>query len=162
MREDSQYRSASALATPHVRRALLHDADEIARLALVLGYPVDSSVVLARLERIARMPSHAVIVADEADRLLGWAAVEQRLSIAEGEQAEVVSLVVDPECRWRGVGRALLRAAEEWAMLRGLPLMRVRSNILREDSHVFYHRLGYVRSKTQHVYAKPMRSIKDV
>jgi hypothetical protein len=32
--------------------------------------------------------------------------------------------------------------------------MTVRSNVVRAESHPFYERLGYVRSKTQHAYRK--------
>jgi hypothetical protein len=32
--------------------------------------------------------------------------------------------------------------------------MAVRSNVARAESHPFYERLGYVRTKTQHAYRK--------
>jgi hypothetical protein len=32
----------------------------------------------------------------------------------------------------------------------------VRSNVARLESHPFYERLGYVRTKTQHAYAKQL------
>ena len=62
--------------------------------------------------------------------------------------------MVDEEHRGRGAGRALVGAVEAWAGARGLPLMTVRSNVVRAESHPFYERLGYVRSKTQHAYRK--------
>ena len=39
---------------------------------------------------------------------------------------------------------------------RGLPEVSVRSNVVREESHPFYERLGYTRAKTQHVYRKAL------
>jgi hypothetical protein len=30
----------------------------------------------------------------------------------------------------------------------------VRSNVLRPESHGFYESLGYIRTKSQHVYSK--------
>ena len=37
---------------------------------------------------------------------------------------------------------------------RGLGVIAVRSNVARTESHPFYERLGYVRTKTQHAYRK--------
>ena len=33
-------------------------------------------------------------------------------------------------------------------------LMTVRSNVVRHESHPFYERVGYERTKTQHAYRK--------
>ena len=62
--------------------------------------------------------------------------------------------VVGAGARGTGVGRALVEAAERWALGRGIALMTVRSNVLRPESHPFYARLGYALTKTQHCYRK--------
>jgi GNAT superfamily N-acetyltransferase len=54
------------------------------------------------------------------------------------------------------VGKALVAAAEEWACAQGVDAITVRSNATRAESHPFYERLGYVRRKTQHSYAKAL------
>ena len=53
-------------------------------------------------------------------------------------------------------GGALVAEVERWAAGRGLAEVSVRSNVVREESHPFYARLGYVRAKTQHVYRKAL------
>jgi len=63
---------------------------------------------------------------------------------------------VDQEYQGQGVGRRLVVAVERWAVMRGLEQIAVRSNVLRTDSHPFYERLGYTRTKTQHAYRKPL------
>jgi GNAT superfamily N-acetyltransferase len=85
---------------------------------------------------------------------LGCMHVEHRLSLAEGERAEIMGLVVDPGARAQGLGRDLVNSAESWARERGLAVVTVRSNVARELSHPFYEALGYSREKTQHVYRK--------
>ncbi|HVD32140.1 MAG TPA: GNAT family N-acetyltransferase, partial [Gemmatimonadales bacterium] len=65
-------------------------------------------------------------------------------------------LVVDPAYRSHGVGRGLVTAVEQWAANRGLEQMTVRSNVARAESHPFYQRLGYIRTKTQHAYRKAL------
>jgi GNAT superfamily N-acetyltransferase len=68
---------------------------------------------------------------------------------------------VDPDHRGRGVGRRLVTAVEQWAMTRGLEQMAVRSNIRRAESHPFYERLGYLRTKTQHAYRKRLATASE-
>jgi GNAT superfamily N-acetyltransferase len=62
--------------------------------------------------------------------------------------------VVDSRRRREGLGKALVARAEQWARERSLPKLRVRSNVTREESHRFYPAIGFVKSKTQHVYEK--------
>ncbi|HEX8777263.1 MAG TPA: GNAT family N-acetyltransferase, partial [Rhodanobacter sp.] len=89
--------------------------------------------------------------------LLGWIAIERRLTLESGERIEIVGLVVDAAARGTGVGRALVTDAEQWARAQGFDAIGVRSNVAREGSHPFYEALGYVRMKTQHAYRKPVK-----
>ncbi|MEP6897861.1 MAG: GNAT family N-acetyltransferase [Rhodanobacter sp.] len=137
-----------------LRAARLGDAAEIARLADELGYPVASSEMAERLLRILPLPVHHVCVVDGGRTLLGWIAVEQRMTLESGERFEIVGLVVSASARQGGVGRRLVEEAERWARAAGAGMISVRSNITRDASHPFYERLGYVRRKTQHAYNK--------
>ena len=140
-----------------LRPACIEDAAEIARLAGELGYPVAADVMQARLQALLSLPQHRIVVArGEHDGLLGWIAVERRLTLESGERIEIVGLVVDAAVRGTGLGRALVADAERWASDQGFNAMVVRSNVTREGSHPFYASLGYARVKTQHVYRKPL------
>jgi GNAT superfamily N-acetyltransferase len=145
----------SALSAP-IRRAHVEDAAEVARLSGELGYPVSSADVALRLAELLRNERHHILVAADGGRLLAWLHVEHRLSLEGGDRAELVGLVVDAQARRRGIGRALVGAAESWGRARGLPSLLVRSNVARERSHPFYESLGYSRSKTQHVYTRKL------
>ena len=68
------------------------------------------------------------------------------------------TLVLKEARRGSGVGRALLAAAERWAVAHGYNLVRVRSNVVRDRTHYFYERLGYTRKKTSHVFDKRLPS----
>ena len=132
------------------------DASAIARLSGELGYAGNAAVTARTLGQMTASPNYRVMVARSAAVLLGWAAVEHRLSLESGDSAELTGLVVTAAARQRGVGRALVAAAEAWARGRGFSVLRVRSNVSRAESHPFYEALGFQRSKTQHVYAKPL------
>lgn len=49
-----------------------------------------------------------------------------------------------------------MASAEGWALSSGFSSIRVRSNVTRAESHPFYERLGFARTKTQHVYSKTL------
>lgn len=140
-----------------LRPARTGDAAEIARLAGELGYPVEISAMAARLRAILPLSQHRVTVAQgENSGLLGWIAVERRLTLEAGERIEIVGLVVDAAARGCGIGRALVADAEQWSLAQGFDAIGVRSNVAREGSHPFYASLGYARVKTQHAYRKPL------
>ncbi len=144
-------------AMPAIRDATPEDTAEIARLSAQLGYPASLETFAARLQKLLESPRHAVLVAiGESDRLSGFVATEQRISLELGERVEIVALVVDADARRGGVGKALVLAAEQWAVDKGTPHIFLRSNILRQESHPFYESIGYTRTKTQHAYTKPL------
>jgi GNAT superfamily N-acetyltransferase len=133
------------------------DAAEIARLSLDLGYQTTVEQTRASLNSMLGESRYFVAVASaEAGHLLGWAVAECRRTLESGESAEITGLVVGASTRRLGVGRALVAAAEHWALERGFSSIRVRSNISRVESHPFYERLGFQRTKTQHAYQKKL------
>ena len=80
-----------------------------------------------------------------------------------GQCCHVVHLWVHESQRRRGVGRALLQAAEEEARRRGCTQSLLFTHSFQAPG--FYERLGYVRQATipnypqghaQHVYLKPL------
>ena len=137
-----------------IRPAGVDDASDIARLATELGYPSSASEMRTRIERLLQSDAYFLVVAEQESAIVGWIAAERRLLLESGERADIVGLIVTEHARRDGTGRALVRAAEEWARQQGMDRMAVRSSISRLESHPFYERLGYVRAKTQHAYIK--------
>jgi predicted N-acetyltransferase YhbS len=139
--------------------AQLQDAAEIARLTTELGYPSERSDILPRLRELLARDDYLILVAsDEGERLLGMITAERRHLLATGVQVEIMSLVVGEKARRRGVGKALVEAAESWTVRLGVSKVVVRSNVVRPESHPFYEGIGYRRSKTQRVYLKEILS----
>lgn len=108
-----------------------------------------------RLQSVLSRTDEVVLVAGtERESTLGWIhGAEQRL-LESGRRCEILGLVVDSAHRRAGVGQQLVAAVEQWAAGRGLVEVSVRSNVARPESHPFYERLGFRRTKTQHVYRK--------
>lgn len=62
----------------------------------------------------------------------------------EGEgRAELKRMIVDAGCRQRGVGGALLRAAEAAAVADGIRRIRMEVGIRNTDGQALYRRAGY-------------------
>ena len=157
---------ALAVDKMRIRPPRAADAEQLAALTRELGYTTKPQEIVTRIEKVSKMPEHFIAVAEIENGVVGWVQAEHRLSMETGEKAELVGLVVGAGARRRGVGRLLVQAAEEWAADRGLSSIVVRSNVVRPESHPFYKRIGYARSKTQHVHAKPLlaasrRHLKD-
>jgi GNAT superfamily N-acetyltransferase len=131
-----------------IRPLTLADAGAAARLSLDLGYPADPGVMEARVAAILAEPDHAVFGAESGTgSLLGWVHVCLRLLLIDPPSAFVEGLVVERGARRRGVGRALMAAAEDWARRGGAEAVRLRSGAPRTDAHAFYRALGYREGK---------------
>jgi GNAT superfamily N-acetyltransferase len=139
-----------------VRRATLADAESVARLCGQLGYAASVDETQARLRMIGSRPDQVVMVAENGGAVVAWIDLHIEHSIAAGKTVQIAGLVVDENHRGSGVGRLLMRHAEEWARSNGCSSVRLRSNIIRSQAHQFYEKLGYKVTKTQKAFAKEL------
>lgn len=131
------------------------DESIIADLAEQLGYPCSLHEIRERMDQIMQDEDQAVLVAESADtNVVGWVHIFKAQRLIVEPFVEIGGLIVAEGQRGSGVGKVLLEAAEDWARDRGVSGMRVRSNVIREEAHHFYERLGYRRVKQQNVFYK--------
>lgn len=130
------------------------DADRVAALTSELGYPSTGEQIARRFARIDGQPHQLVFVAEEAGVTVAWLHVAVHPYLESDASAEILGLVVADDHRNRGIGQALVDAAEAWARAQGCATMRVRSRVTRERAHTFYERDGFRRVKTQHCFEK--------
>jgi len=62
---------------------------------------------------------------------------------ADGHRGWVYYLAVAPDLRKRGLGEAMMHAAEAWALARGMPKMQLMVRIENAAAAGFYHAIGY-------------------
>jgi GNAT superfamily N-acetyltransferase len=133
------------------------DYDRVADLAGQLGYPCTGAQIRARLAEMEDPNRYAVLVAELPEgRIAGWIGVHLFRAIELDCRAEITGLIVDQEIRSRGIGQALLAAAEDWARNQGCGAIAVHSNVMRDGAHRFYERRGFQHVKTQKSFCKTL------
>jgi GNAT superfamily N-acetyltransferase len=147
----------------HIRVMTAADVERVAQLAGQLGYPSTSAHVAARFELLRQRPDEGLFVAVGPnaaplgptgsaaghDAVIAWVHVRPTLTLESDPCAEIAGLVVNAADHGHGVGRALVAAAEAWAVEHGFREIRVRSNVVRLEAHAFYRHLGYEVVKNQ-------------
>jgi GNAT superfamily N-acetyltransferase len=141
--------------TIHVRQMRPEDTAAVAGLTTQLGYPSTEDEIRRRYDLIKDRWDARLFVAQHAgNAIVGWIHVQATYMLEADARAAIWGLVVADKARGSGVGRRLVEAAEEWALMRGLNVMAVNSNYLRIEAQGFYEHLGYKVVKTQNAFRK--------
>ncbi|MBZ2169747.1 GNAT family N-acetyltransferase [Marinobacter sp. F4216] len=133
----------------------------IHELVLQWGYQASEHQTLEWLDALNNSANNQLFVALSGDLVVGWAAVEKRITLGRGHIAEITGLVVRAGFRRSGVGKVLVSAAEQWSRALELPRVVVRSNVTRAEAHQFYPSVGFELTKTTNVYEKDLSNPAD-
>jgi ribosomal protein S18 acetylase RimI-like enzyme len=126
-----------------IRDARTADLAAVHRLIGQLADAPDAAAFRIRFERVLAGDGHRVIVAELGGNVVGVVHVFERPALEKPCEAVVQALVVDSETRSSGIGEALMREAEAWAVSRELPSASLYSRADRKRAHAFYERIGY-------------------
>ena len=139
----------------HVRKAEPGDAAELVELALAVGSEPEGWLVTNGTWRsvsderryvraIRRSKAAAVLVAEAPEGIVGRLSLSRDPHPASRHVADL-GLMVAADWRRRGVGRALMLGAEEWA--RGAGVRKLELHVLpnNEAAIALYESLGYER-----------------
>jgi ribosomal protein S18 acetylase RimI-like enzyme len=130
-----------------IREAELSDASEMAALMCELGYETTPTEMETRLRSIRSMSAYQTLVAVVDGRVCGMIGTSAQASYEHNDLAgRILALVVARTTRRRGIGRALIAAAEENFVRRGIRRIALDTRLTREDAHKFYEALGYERN----------------
>jgi GNAT superfamily N-acetyltransferase len=108
-----------------------------------LGYPTAAVDVAPRLALVRREGGEVFLAEDPRLGPLGLMSLAKHAVLhASGSVAQITALVTTPAARRRGVGRALVNAARDWAARQGCIRLTVTSAERRADAHAFYPACG--------------------
>ena len=129
-----------------VRRLRHPDESDIERLADVLIDCVEGGASVSFMAPLSRDRARAFWrrVVDDADGICGTVQVLLDLPENQPHRADIAKMLVHRRARRRGLGAALLRAAEQAARDSGRTLL-VLDTVTRGDGERLYARLGWTR-----------------
>ncbi|HAS6050811.1 MULTISPECIES: GNAT family N-acetyltransferase [Vibrio] len=132
-----------------IRSASESDASGINEVSEHLGYSqLSSTESTTKLHELLNSTQDQVFVAEWQGRIIGWLHLFYARRLASDNFFEIGGLVVSPESRGHGVGRALVQHAQA----KDLGKLRVRCNEKRLDAHNFYKSIGFNSNKVQRVF----------
>lgn len=133
-----------------VRHATVQDASEIARLITQLGYPATADEMRERWQAWKDQGNQALVVGIEAAELLGVCTLHCTSVLHRPKPVgRLTALVVDERARGRGVGRAIVAAAEVELKRSGCGMVEITSSSKRAEAHAFYESLGYEKTSVR-------------
>jgi len=127
-----------------IRLATADDAPALGRLLTQLGYPTEAAEIPDRLEKLYARPGTVALAAEVGGKVVGCVTVHLFQALHTSEPtAWLTAVVVDEDVRGKGVGSALVRRAEEWAMQHGAHRISLTSALRRKEAHEFYKARDY-------------------
>ena len=139
-----------------VREALPEDAAALSGICVnEMGYECTEALVFTKLQGL-RPDRECVYIAACGDSIAGFVHVEKYDVLYFETMANILGLAVRSDCQRRGIGSALLRAADDWARARGISVMRLNSGAGRAGAHAFYRDQGYTAGKEQLRFLKTL------
>lgn len=138
--------------SPLIRPADAEDAQGLADLLTVLGYPCQIDEAAERLKTLRNDPDQQILVADWHGGLLGLICYDLMYYLPLGAlTCRITALSVAQSTQRRGIGRSLLREVEGRARTAGVARIELTSADTRRDAHAFYRACGYAESALRFV-----------
>jgi GNAT superfamily N-acetyltransferase len=140
-----------------IRNAALSDSESIAKLSNQLGYQSENNSIQIGLTEILDNDDNCVFVALENETIVGWIHGFYSQRVASDPFIEIGGLIVDKNFRKTGIGKKLVEKIIKWSELKKCKKVRVRSNIVRKETHIFYLKMGFEIHKEQKIFDKELK-----
>jgi N-acetylglutamate synthase-like GNAT family acetyltransferase len=134
-----------------IRKATQEDLPNILELLKELDLDGDQPMPLEQarrlFQRIASYPNYSVYLAESDGRPVGTYAllIMDKLEHGGAPSGIVDSVAVSAACQGQGIGKLMMRHAQEQCRRHGAYKLMLSSNMSRTDAHAFYEALGFER-----------------
>lgn len=137
---------------PFIRRINAGDAPAINVLTQQLGYPMSVEQTQQNMNAVLKNNNDDAFVALLDNKIIGWIGVGMSFQIETPAYCVIRGLVVDDHYRNHGVGKMLIEKAKQWSLGKRINKLKLRCNVLRTETHLFYKHLGFKETKQQTVF----------
>src|SRR4030081_748625 len=122
-----------------------------------LGYEARGSEMQMRMEAILANENYATFVAVSKGKVCGMIGTFTCYSYEHNSPSgRILALVVSEKMRGRGVGHALIAAAERDLAQKNISRVAVNTRFERKEAHEFYEKAGSTRNGFRFVKELPM------
>jgi ribosomal protein S18 acetylase RimI-like enzyme len=133
------------------------DMEALADLMTQLGYETRTSEMQMRMETILANKNYATFVAVSEGKVCGMIGTYTCYTYEHNNpSARILALIVADKMRGRGVGQALIAAAEKDLAQKNIRRVAVNTRFERTRAHEFYEKLGYTKNGFRLVKELPM------
>jgi len=140
-----------------IREATISDLPILRDLTEQLGYPLAELDLRNNLEIILGNDNEIIYVMAENDKPIAWIHIFHTIRLESGSFCELGGLIVDKNYRSKGIGKLMIEKAIEWTKQRNVPVLKLRSNVIRKDAHRFYTNFGFREIKEQKVFEMKLK-----
>lgn len=131
-----------------VRAAQPGDFENISDLfgQLWPGKETNKAALRTVFDALLTGPGYEMVCADLQGKTVAFASLSiQHNFWEEGLILYITTMIVDEQCRNRGIGTALLKQIEKIALDRGCRRIELESAFHRTGAHAFYEKNGFVK-----------------
>src|SRR5437763_13645281 len=141
-----------------IRPVEAKDGEALANLMTQLGYETRASEMQMRMETILADKHYATFVAVSGRKVCGMIGTFACYTYEHNNpSARILALVVSDEMRGRGVGHALIAAAEKDLAQKNIQRVGGNTHFDRKKAHEHYEKLGYKKNDYRIVKELPVR-----
>jgi len=120
-----------------------------------LGKNVSVETLENRIDKMLGDSNYKIFVAETDNETVGFIGVHFGLAFEiDGKVMRIIALAVKEEYQNKGIGTALVKAAEEYAKDNGVTVIGVNSGLQRLTAHSFYEKQGFY--KKGYSFIKPL------
>ncbi len=135
-----------------IRQMQITDAKAVNELSFQLGYTISMEQTTKNIEAVLSNKDHNAFVAVHNNEVIGWIGLTYSFSLESPPHCEIRGLVVSDKYRGQGIGKRLIERSKQWAREKGVDKLRLRCNVKRTETHLFYEHLGFIETKQQKNY----------
>jgi GNAT superfamily N-acetyltransferase len=129
-----------------IREADENDIYALASLMTELGYPTTDEEMTVRFKQILPHEDYQTYIAAVDNKVVGMVGLVKNFFYEKnGGYIRITALIVSKDSRGKGIGKALLTAAEQWALESSIHTIILNSGNKEEriPAHRFYEKNGY-------------------